>query len=103
MARRPDTGRAMHVDPDVPLAAAPRLAGVQSHPHLDLGAHRPRLREQITLRVDRRSDCVLRRLEGYEEGIALIVDLAPAVRSERRAQDSVMLGQEVCVSGPSSL
>ena len=57
--------------------------------------------EQVTLRVDRCGDRILRRLEGDEERVALVVDLAAAVRRERRTQDPVMLGQELRVLPPS--
>ena len=89
----------MHPNPDITLDAAPRLTRVQPHPHPDLRPLRPRLGEQVTLRVHRRRNRVLRRLERDEERIPLVVDLSPAVRGERRAQNPVMLRQKLRVPG----
>jgi hypothetical protein len=95
----PDPRRTMHTNPDIAIGAATRLAGVQPHPHPDLDARRPRLGEQVALRVDSRRNGVLRCLEGDEERIPLIVDLAPAVHGERRTQNPVMFREQLRVLG----
>ena len=50
------------------------------------------------LRVDRRGDRVLRARERDEERVALRVDLAAAVRVERRAQQPPVVGEHLAVA-----
>ena len=97
MPGHPDPRRTMHTNPHIAIDAAPRLTRVQPHPHPDLRPLRPRMREQVTLRIHRRRDRVLRRLEGDEERIPLVIDLSAVVRRERRTQNPVMLRQQLRV------
>ncbi len=98
MAGRTDPRRPVHADPDVALAADPRLPRVQTHPHLDLGALRPGVRREIALRVDRGLKRVLRRPEGDEERVTLRIDFLPAVGFEGGPQDPLMLAEHVSVA-----
>ena len=88
---RADTGRLVHVDADVTLSSQDRLAGMDAHPHAD------RLGRQRVLGLARREQRLPRVGEGDEEGVALRVDLDPAVRRERRSQRAPVLSQRVCV------
>ena len=104
VARRADPRRADDVHADVALVADRRLAGVQAHPHLDLGAARPLVRRERALAGDRGRDRVARTPERVEERVALRVDLAPAGRAERLAQDPPVVGDDRRrIRSPSSL
>ena len=80
---RGDARGAMDVEPDVALVGHVWLAGVQAHPHQD----RSRRQEPPGPRPPQRAPSDAMR-EGDEEGIALRVNLDPAVtRRRRRAGD----------------
>lgn len=93
MRRRSDPRRAMHVEPDVSLLRDERLAGVDSHTHLD----RPCGKGCLSLLC--RRDRVRGAREGDEERIALRVDLDPARLLESLAESPPMLAQQFGVAG----
>ena len=74
------------------VVAVPRreLAGVHSHPNLDVRPVGPRLRSQSPLRGDRGCDRVGRRLEDGMERIADHLEDVPAVAFDRGAHELVM-------------
>src|SRR5581483_1385922 len=92
VARIRDARGAHHVEPEIPLVADLRLAGVQPHAHAHRAAARPLMVAQRPLRIDRRRDRVARTREREEERVPLRVDLRTAVRAERLAHDPPVVG-----------
>ena len=88
MARRGDARGAVDIGADIALLRQERCAGVEPHPHGD----RKRL-----LRLARGRKRAGRSREGDEEGVALGVDLDPAVTRESLAQHRPVLGEDICV------
>ena len=90
--RRADPGRLVNVEPEVHVLHQQGLPGVKSHP----AAHRFRLRPRMTgeraLALGRGRRAGVRLREGDEEGVALPVDLDPAVTREHVAQQGVVVG-----------
>ena len=82
-----DSRGAMHVLADVPLVRQERRAGVQTDAHADRPAHE---RADGVGRGSEGSGCGR---EGDEERVSLRVDLDSAVRTERVAQHSPVLGE----------
>ena len=71
---------------------------MQPHPYAHLRAVGPRVGRQRGLPVDRGGDRALRARERHEERIASGVDLMAAVRVERGAQQSPVVGQDLAVA-----
>ena len=100
---RADPRAPVDPDPDVALRGRRRLGGVDAHPDPELPPVRPRVAGEGSLPLARRPERVARPREGDEEGVALRVDLVPAVRRERLAEEppvilehrGVPLGAEV--------
>src|SRR5581483_12118027 len=69
-----DPRRLVHAEADVSVLADTRLAGMQAHPHPYVGASRPAVCCEVTLRVDGGGDSVLRPPEGDEERVSLRID-----------------------------
>ena len=88
---RRDPSRAVDVEPGVALLGHDRLAGVDAHPHPD------RTLGERLLPFACGRERVARPPEGDEEGVALRVDLDPAVRLESRPQRAAVLGQRIRV------
>jgi len=86
-----DAGGAVDVDPDVAFRGQVRLARMEPHPDLDRAAG------QRPLGVYGRPDGVGGPSEGDEEGIALGIDLDPAVSGDGPADDPTMLRQSLVV------
>ena len=82
-----DAGGTVDVSADVALVGEKRRPGVQADPDLDR-AGGERLGERR-----RRSERPRRRREGEEEGVALGVDLDPAVGGARLADHPPVLGE----------
>jgi hypothetical protein len=93
-----DPRRAVHVQTDVIILSDFRLAGVDTHPHTHLDAHRPTLGGERPLRAHRGGNCVARPREGDEERVTLGVNLATVVLVERRPQQALMLGKDLGVA-----
>ena len=71
-------------EPRVTVAGWERLAGVQPHPHLDLHAFGPGMRQQGQLPFDRREERVACICKRDEEGVTLGIDLVAVMRLESR-------------------
>ena len=82
VAGRADPSGAINRQARVAAAAGDRLARVQAHPHLDLDALGPRMREQSQLTLDGGQERIARAREGDEERVALGVHLVAAVGSK---------------------
>jgi hypothetical protein len=89
-----EAGPSMNVHPGVAFCGSERLAGMNSHPH----PHRSR--DESALGIGRGSDGICGSGESDEKGIALRVDLDPAVLSESASQDAPVLGEDVRVPLP---
>ena len=89
MGSSADAGGAVDVDPDVALVSQLWLAGVDPHPDGNL---------ECALRLLGRRQRVRGAGEDDEEGVALGVDLDPAVAFERLAEDAAVLAQDVGIA-----
>ena len=87
-----DAGGAVDVGPDVALVGQQRGAGVEADADPDRS---PRPGRRV--RLGRRGQRAGRGREGDEEGVALGVDLDPAVAREGVAHDAAVLGQRIGV------
>jgi hypothetical protein len=87
-----DPCRTVHVEPDVPLVGAERLARVEAHPH----PHRAALERR--LRIGRGLHCIGCTRKGDEERVTLRVDLDAVVQPERLPQRTPVLGQDARVA-----
>jgi hypothetical protein len=92
--RRADTGGAGDADADVPVVREVGLRGVEADPHPHLRLDRPEERRERQLCVHRRGDGASRAVEGDEEAVPGGVDLPPAVRLERVAQQPPVVGAD---------
>jgi hypothetical protein len=68
---------------------------VDADPHAHIDALQPPPRRERPLRADRRGDRVARAGEGDEERVVLGVDLAAVVLDERRAQQALILANDI--------
>ncbi len=84
----------MNVEPDVALVGQLRFARVDAHADAD------RPRRKGLLRLRRCRDRVRSLRERVEEGVALGVDLGPAVRTKGLAQEAAVLGERIRVLAP---
>ena len=89
--RRRDSGRAVHVHPDVAGVGHDGCSGV--HPY----AHCQRSCRKFFLDRARSDQRISRGLEGDKERVAFRVDDNPAVRPARRFDDPTVDRQRVCV------
>ena len=85
------------VQPHVVAPDDARLAGVQAHPHPDLGVRRPGVLGERALALGGRSSRVARRGEHDEEGVALAAHVVAVVPFEGLAEQAPVLRQEVGV------
>src|SRR5205807_5700938 len=86
MARGHDPLRTMDTEPVVALVAEARLARVDAHAHTTLHAVRPWVLGERALCRGRGQRGVRRLAKSDEEGVALRVDLLPAVLFEGGAE-----------------
>jgi hypothetical protein len=93
-----DPRRAMECQPAVALGVDRRLARVDPHPDPDLGARGPRMSGERPLRGGGGCDDVARRPEGDEERVPLGAHLPPSGLLERRAEETVMIREDVAVA-----
>ena len=94
---RRDPRRVVDVETDVALVGSERLARVETH------SHPHRSGRQRGLPFDGGCGCVAGRAEHEEERISLRVHLDPVVAVESVAEQSSMLGEQICVVGPVAL
>ncbi len=90
-----DPRGAVDVEPDVVVAAASPLAGMDSHPNPHLGVCRPGLRSQRALRRDGGGYRPRGVREGYEEAVSLGPDLGSVTVCNRPANDPAMLVEQL--------
>src|SRR6476646_6287401 len=88
----------MHAEPLVALLAERGLTGMDADPDPDLHFIGPVLLSERTLSSDRRCHRFLRPAEGHDEGIALRADLTPAMLPEGRAEQPVVLQEQILVT-----
>ena len=100
---RADAGRHVHVQPDVAIVGAHRLAGMDPDRHSHLRRLRPLLRIQRALDVGGRRQGITGALEGEEDAVAGPVDLAAAVLGDRRPHQLANPGQHSSVLGSQRL
>src|SRR5204863_6350517 len=86
----------MDVEPHEAGTAAQRLAGVHTHSHLDHPG--PFMRTQCPLAFDRCEQRVACAREGIEEAVTSRVDLGAVSRSERLAQQTALVSENLLVS-----
>jgi hypothetical protein len=84
--------------PRVAPVARHRLSRVQAHPHLDLDAFGPGVRQQGELALDGRQQSFAGTREGNEEGVPLRVHLIAAMGCERRTKQALMVPQHGAVA-----
>jgi hypothetical protein len=93
-----DAGCSVHAQSHVALAADRRLARIESHPHANGKAVRPREPDESSLRRDRGGDRISGPAESEEERVALSVDLPAFPFGDCRAQQSLVLREHVVVA-----
>jgi hypothetical protein len=98
VSRGRDARRAMHREAVVALLGRRRLAGVDSHPHADVGSLRPVVIGERALRLDGREHRLARAHEGDEERVALRVNHTTAVPGEDVAQEASMFREHLPVT-----
>ena len=76
------SSRPVHGEAGVAPVARDRLPGVEPHPHLDLDAVGPAVRQQGELALDGGEERIPGAREGDEEGVALRVDFVAPVSGE---------------------
>ena len=100
MAEIAEPGRLVHRESDVAVAADRRLARVQADPDVHAAVLRPVGVAHRALGGDGRRDGGSGAAEDEEEGVALAVDLDPAVLREGAPQQLVVPLQELPVALP---
>ena len=98
-----DPRGAVHVDADIPLAAAVPTARVQAHANTDRRPVGPGVRRERPLRLDRRDHAFHGLTEHREERIAVRADLDAADGRDGPAQDVGMLVERVGIALPDLL
>jgi hypothetical protein len=98
MAGCTDAGSAVHRQAGIATVDRRGLAGVDADPHLHLAVLGPRVAGQRSLCLDRRKHGFMGTSERVEEGIALRVDLVPAVVRKRLTKESLMLAQHIRIA-----
>jgi hypothetical protein len=83
VGRGTDPGRAVDLDPRVPVRRPQRGAGMDADPRPEVDALGPAPRAQRPLDLDRRGGSALRRRERAEGAVALEVDDSASVRGNR--------------------
>jgi hypothetical protein len=95
VARRSHAGSPVHVEADVAVGSRRGLTGVEPHPNADDFLVRPRMRRERALRLRRGSRRGAGGGERDEERVTLGAEFGSVMRRERRAQETVVLGEEV--------
>ncbi len=91
----PNAGGAMHVETDVAVRVADRLAGMDPHPNLDRCPVWPGVLYQCLLGRYRCRHCITGPRERHQEGIPLGVDLQPIAFRECRAEETPLFFEDL--------
>ena len=92
-----DAGGLVEREPDVVVADARRLPGVNPHPHANLATTGPRLRGERALRIGSGGDGIRRALEGEEHRVTLRAERSAGVGHGSGLDQIPLSGQHATV------
>ena len=103
MRRPADTGSAMNRKADIALARRRRLPGMDADPNTHVRTVRPGVVGERALDRNCRRDGVGSTPESDEERVTLRIDLLAPMRRKRLAEHTLLIGQQLAVSGAAEL